>query len=207
MGFSDLAVEIPHILNFDLSTLNRFQSRTRSRLSGRGTRNETGYDLIGLYILSLVLSSYKGHTTFACNDFVNYCTASGSILFSKPTMSHVLASSVRRAVTSRSLHTSRILATTSSSTLHSQLSPAELQKVETDVNKAGLQKTIKGFGRSRIFRDEKGPTYEHRFLKGPGTVAVSRSWMNERHDETLQLNTTATFRSSDVLLGKKQLQD
>ena len=87
-------------------------------------------------------------------------------------MPHILTTSLRRAVTNRSLHTSRILATASSNSLHSQLSPADLQKVETDGNKEGLQKTIKGFGRSRIFRDEKGPTYEHRFLKGPGTVAV-----------------------------------
>jgi hypothetical protein len=85
----------------------------------------------------------------------------------------ILATSLRRAVTSRSIHTSRILATASSNALQSQLSPADLQKVQTDGNKEGLQKTIKGFGRSRIFRDEKGPTYEHRFLKGPGTVAVS----------------------------------
>jgi hypothetical protein len=53
-------------------------------------------------------------------------------------------------------------------TIKNLVNPAEPTETEAE----GLQKTIKRYGRSRIFRDEKGPTYEHRFLKGPETVAV-----------------------------------
>jgi hypothetical protein len=89
-------------------------------------------------------------------------------------MPRQLVPALRQTVARRSVHTTPFLGTSSSTHLQSQLSPAELKKVEKDGSKAGLEKTIKGFGRSRIFRDEKGPTYAHRFLKGPETVAVSK---------------------------------
>lgn len=106
-------------------------------------------------------------------------------------MPRLLPSSLRQAVQYRSLHTTRVVGTSSSTSFRSQLSAAELQKVEKDPSKDGLQKTIKGFGRSRIFRDEKGPTYEHRFLKGPETVAVSAGF---RPPEGASLNSRCFSR-------------
>lgn len=75
-----------------------------------------------------------------------------------------LALSLRGISARRGIHTSR--------SLLSQLSAAEIAQSKTDENAQVIDKTVKRFGRSRIFRDEKGPTYEHRFLKGPETVAV-----------------------------------
>lgn len=89
-------------------------------------------------------------------------------------MPRLVSASLRPLIQQRGFHAGRTALTKPSTVLAtaSQLSPGQLQESSTEDAKQGLQKTVKEYGRSRIFRDETGPTYAHRFLKSPETVAV-----------------------------------